>query len=295
MASKKTTSLFQEWGKKIDWKKRVKAVCKPCWEIKYCPYGPLIEEFPLKSERDSQSCRIFGHDCPVFYVAEPLTETKELRNISRHIPRPVQFRVLKRENQICNVCGKNVQDDEIHFDHIIPHSKGGSSDENNIRLLCDQCNINRSNRYEAEHLVTSVEEHLQPTLDLSFLELLLHAFGFAHDFRKKEERFPNAAELCTVFNEGEKPSIFEEGIAETFTDFEKLFLGEKPEEMTKRHHQALAMRWGYTDGVLYHLAEVCDKFRLEIADLVIMERTLLSRAGWYINETKMTRKKWIQY
>jgi len=21
--------------------------CKPCWELKYCPYGPLVEFFPL--------------------------------------------------------------------------------------------------------------------------------------------------------------------------------------------------------------------------------------------------------
>jgi 5-methylcytosine-specific restriction endonuclease McrA len=30
-----------------DWKKRLRSVCKPCWELKYCPYGPLVEEFPL--------------------------------------------------------------------------------------------------------------------------------------------------------------------------------------------------------------------------------------------------------
>ena len=24
-------------------------VCKPCWELKYCPYGPLVEFFPLPS------------------------------------------------------------------------------------------------------------------------------------------------------------------------------------------------------------------------------------------------------
>jgi hypothetical protein len=30
-----------------DWKKRTSDICKPCWELKYCPYGPLIEEFPL--------------------------------------------------------------------------------------------------------------------------------------------------------------------------------------------------------------------------------------------------------
>lgn len=27
--------------------KRVNSVCKPCWELKYCPYGHLVEDFPL--------------------------------------------------------------------------------------------------------------------------------------------------------------------------------------------------------------------------------------------------------
>jgi hypothetical protein len=30
-----------------EWKKRAEHVCKPCWELKYCPYGPLVEQFPL--------------------------------------------------------------------------------------------------------------------------------------------------------------------------------------------------------------------------------------------------------
>jgi hypothetical protein len=30
-----------------EWEKRTKHVCKPCWELKYCPYGPLVEDFPL--------------------------------------------------------------------------------------------------------------------------------------------------------------------------------------------------------------------------------------------------------
>lgn len=28
-------------------KQKYKDICKPCWELKYCPYGPLVEEFPL--------------------------------------------------------------------------------------------------------------------------------------------------------------------------------------------------------------------------------------------------------
>ncbi|MCX5758745.1 MAG: HNH endonuclease [Candidatus Hydrogenedentes bacterium] len=30
-----------------DWKHQSCQVCKPCWELKYCPYGPLVEQFPV--------------------------------------------------------------------------------------------------------------------------------------------------------------------------------------------------------------------------------------------------------
>jgi len=30
-----------------DWKKHTSDLCKPCWELKYCPYGPIVEDFPL--------------------------------------------------------------------------------------------------------------------------------------------------------------------------------------------------------------------------------------------------------
>ena len=43
-----------------EWKRRTKHVCKPCWELKYCPYGPLVEDFPHLEEETPQSCLIFG-------------------------------------------------------------------------------------------------------------------------------------------------------------------------------------------------------------------------------------------
>jgi len=43
-------SSVQQWAEKIDWAKRIKAVCKPCWELRYCPYGPLVEHFSLPEE-----------------------------------------------------------------------------------------------------------------------------------------------------------------------------------------------------------------------------------------------------
>ena len=48
---------------------------KPCHKLGYCPYGQLVEEFPLKDKRDNVSCKTFGHNCPVFYHAEEITES----------------------------------------------------------------------------------------------------------------------------------------------------------------------------------------------------------------------------
>jgi hypothetical protein len=299
MASKKTSrrrgkasgDAFASWKGLINWKKRVKAVCKPCWEIKYCPYGPLVEQFPLKEEPDSQSCRIFGHDCPVFHVAEPFTETRELRKLSRDISRPTQFRVLKRENQICSVCAKNVQDGDIHFDHIIPYSKGGSSDESNIRLLCDSCNSRKSDRFEDENLVVSAAEHLQKPLDISFVMLLLDFFVFAHEFRKNKRQLPNAKEISKEFSDG-KVTAFEERIQQTFSDFAEFFETQKPKEITRNQFQSLKTRWGYDDGFVYKLASIADEFGEPINDLIVLERTLLSRVGWYVEVNKFVIRSW---
>jgi hypothetical protein len=44
-----------------------------------------------------------------------------------------------------------VLDNDIHFDHIIPWSKGGPTEEHSIRLLCDDCNRKRGASFEGEY------------------------------------------------------------------------------------------------------------------------------------------------
>ncbi|MFC1924581.1 HNH endonuclease [Chloroflexota bacterium] len=178
-----------------EWNKRIKNVCKPCWELKYCPYGPLVEDFPLLGPTRNEAidhnnflikqlelgvyngkrkliieemvqefnpnnypkkhpkcdlekaCSVFGHLCPVFFVNEPFTETQELRRIGRYIPRHIMLKVVRRDSNQCQICGKTLKDKEIEFDHTIPLSKGGSSEENNIRVICSDCNRSKSNKY----------------------------------------------------------------------------------------------------------------------------------------------------
>ena len=68
---------------------------------------------------------------------EPLPKTKR----SRHISQNVKDKVWNRDGGKCVECGSN---EDIEFDHIIPHSKGGANTYRNIQLLCEPCNRTKS-------------------------------------------------------------------------------------------------------------------------------------------------------
>ena len=53
------------------------------------------------------------------------------------------LRVVRRDNQTCQICGRILKEDEIQIDHIIPFSKGGPTEESNLRVLCVDCNRKR--------------------------------------------------------------------------------------------------------------------------------------------------------
>ena len=165
------TSFWSKKGRAFEreWKERTSHVCKPCWELHYCPYGKLVEDFPVPIERGmverhlefvrtqlvngaykgernkffeeyvnkenprnyprklqqkvkDATCGIFGHICPVFLVKEPLSENTELRRVTRHVPRDVMLRVVRRDESTCQVCGRHLREVEIRFHHKIPFS-----------------------------------------------------------------------------------------------------------------------------------------------------------------------------
>ena len=56
--------------------------------------------------------------------------------------------VLHRDKYRCVICGNNVNNGaKLHVDHIVPVSRGGTNDINNLRTLCEDCNLGRSNKY----------------------------------------------------------------------------------------------------------------------------------------------------
>jgi hypothetical protein len=63
----------------------------------------------------------------------------------RQIPGDVQREVYERDKGQCTKCGST---ENLHFDHIIPFSKGGSSKTaSNIQLLCAKHNLKKGAKF----------------------------------------------------------------------------------------------------------------------------------------------------
>jgi hypothetical protein len=190
------------------WQSYVRDRVKPCWELDFCPFGPLVEAYPalpwdvspVDRTRDeltrsieefackscgqateveewtlhswrgdlerldpasepetvpavflTASCKVFGHMCPVYFLAESFTETDAVRKNSRHIPPAMAIRVARRDNYTCQICGKTLLDRDIEFDHIIPIARGGATKEANVRVTCRPCN--RSKGAKPDHVL----------------------------------------------------------------------------------------------------------------------------------------------
>lgn len=77
-------------------------------------------------------------------IAEDITDREMQR--SRIIPTSVKLEVWKRDGGKCVTCGAT---NELHFDHIVPFSKGGTSlKAENVQLLCARHNIEKSARIQ---------------------------------------------------------------------------------------------------------------------------------------------------
>jgi hypothetical protein len=64
---------------------------------------------------------------------------------NRNIPGSVMVEVYNRDKGKCVICGAK---DNIHYDHKIPYSKGGSSKTSkNIQLLCAKHNLSKGNKF----------------------------------------------------------------------------------------------------------------------------------------------------
>ena len=87
------------------------------------------------------------NDVPVEHKKLP---TRNKRRTGRNISERMRFRILLRDGFQCQSCGASPLKDrgvELHVDHILPWSKGGETEENNLQTKCKQCNLGKGNAF----------------------------------------------------------------------------------------------------------------------------------------------------
>lgn len=87
--------------------------------------------------------------------------------IETHYRQPITYeellRLLINTPMKCSntSCGRTPPDVKLHIDHFFPASKGGNSKSENLRYLCEKCNLSKSDKIPRSEIWIALES-LQP-------------------------------------------------------------------------------------------------------------------------------------
>ena len=65
----------------------------------------------------------------------------------------LRFLVMKRDHFKCRMCGASPAKDPsvvLHVDHVLPWSRGGRTEIDNLQTLCSNCNLGKSNLIDTD-------------------------------------------------------------------------------------------------------------------------------------------------
>lgn len=92
--------------------------------------------------------RVFKFRLELTFQSTSTEQKHEVADLShtRVIPSAVKLEVFKRDHGCCVICGEK---NNLHFDHDLPFSKGGTSlTAKNIRLLCARHNLSKHDKIQ---------------------------------------------------------------------------------------------------------------------------------------------------
>lgn len=82
----------------------------------------------------------------VMSVADILQPT-----VRKAISTKLRYKIGVRDNHTCQNCGRTPRDGvKLHVDHIVPVDWGGTNDEFNLWILCEDCNLGKKAFYKDE-------------------------------------------------------------------------------------------------------------------------------------------------
>ncbi len=78
-------------------------------------------------------------------------------------PAFTRFNVFLRDKFTCQYCGAPGSAEQLTFDHVIPRSRGGKTEWENIVAACSSCNLQKGNRLPNECGIHPRREPREPS------------------------------------------------------------------------------------------------------------------------------------
>ncbi|MFQ5834566.1 MAG: HNH endonuclease, partial [bacterium] len=70
--------------------------------------------------------------------------------------------IYKRDENICQYCGKKFKPQDLNLDHVVPLSRGGKDSWDNVVCSCVSCNLRKGNRTLAEAEMSLIRTPKRP-------------------------------------------------------------------------------------------------------------------------------------
>lgn len=116
-----------------------------CTKGRACSSGSYdIERKPVLEIWES---RHFS-DCAEFSMYHYEKRKRSKRTTRTGISQKLRFEIFQRDKFTCQYCGRTKDGDKVklELDHIVPVSKGGTDEINNLTTSCRDCNQGKSNK-----------------------------------------------------------------------------------------------------------------------------------------------------
>ena len=75
-----------------------------------------------------------------------------------------RFNLFLRDRWVCQYCGNEFKTHDLTFDHVIPRSKGGRTNWENIVAACQCCNTRKGNYMPHDIKMFPLQEPRQPSI-----------------------------------------------------------------------------------------------------------------------------------
>ena len=133
------------------------------------------------------------------------------------IPR---FQILKRDDFRCVYCGKRATDVELHIDHVIPRSRGGTNDTWNLVACCIPCNMSKGTDLPTDEIMSDIRERdarwLYPPRNLEHYQCKYCGIPMPRYELESDESYSDECErcnavICDVFEQGVRHGMAHRG------------------------------------------------------------------------------------